>query len=127
MVRNDPNDAAAARLFRDSVLFRAVRAFFERVDAAGRRSRLLPVLFQRPSRAQAGVLILVASLVHGALVTFVPATLAPLGRYGLATAGALCGALMIAIARMHRDPARSSSVSATDRALQNPGPRQPQR
>ena len=98
MVR-PPTDADAEALVRRSLLFRAARHLFVSIDAAAERSTLLPALTRNVSVATAGRVLIVASLVHAAIVTAMPLAQAPLGRYSLAAVGLLSGVILLLLDR----------------------------
>jgi hypothetical protein len=96
---SQPTDTDAEALVRRSVLFRVARQLFVSIDAAADRSTLLPALTRHVSAATAGRVLIVASLVHAALVTAIPLAQAPLGRYSLALAGLIAGVTLELLSR----------------------------
>ena len=96
---SQPTDTDAEALVRRSVLFRVARQLFVSIDAAADRSTLLPALTRHVSAATAGRVLIVASLVHAALVTAIPLAQAPLGRYSLALAGLIAGVMALLLDR----------------------------
>ena len=102
MVR--PTDTDAEALVQRSLLFRASRQLFVSIDAAAERSVLLPALTNHVSAATVGRVLIVASLVHAAIVTAIPLAQAPLGRYSLAAAGLMAGVMTLLLARPKANP-----------------------
>ena len=92
------SDADAARLVQRSTVFRAVRQVLRALDAASASSATARVVGKGLSRQSLGILLLAASVTHAALITFVPPSSAPAGRYLFAIAAALVGALLLALA-----------------------------
>jgi hypothetical protein len=90
-------DVDAERLVAGSAVFRGARAALSAVDAAIASSSAVGGL--RRARPAPGAVLIVASIVHAALVAFEPAAVAPAGRYVFAVVGALAGVLLLAIPR----------------------------
>jgi hypothetical protein len=93
------SDADAERLVERSAVFRAVRQVLRALDAASASSATARVIAKGLSRQSLGILLLAASVTHAAIITFVPPSSAPAGRYLFAIAGALVGALLLTRAR----------------------------
>ena len=92
-----PSDRQVTRIVQRSAVFRMVRSVLTRIDAAIPSSAVARVVRQRPTLGHVGMLLLVASLTHALLVSFVPATLAPLGRYLFAIAGLTVAGAFLAL------------------------------
>jgi len=90
-------DADAERLVAGSAVFRWARAALAAVDTATASSSGVARL--RRARAAPGAVLIVASIVHAALVPFEPIAVAPAGRYVFAAVGALAGVLLLVIPR----------------------------
>lgn len=101
------NDAEVERLVVQSALVRAARAALVALDRVTARSAVVAFALQPwPVRTIVGV-VLIASLVHAAIVTFVPAESAPPGRYLLAAIGLLSAAALSVAAGRRSDRPRS--------------------
>jgi hypothetical protein len=95
------SDADVERVVASSAAFRWCRAALETVDAAIASSAAVHRV-RSGSLPSAGAVLIVAAVVHGALVTLEPAAVAPLGRYLFAVCGLLAGAGLLASARQTR-------------------------
>jgi hypothetical protein len=95
------SDAEVERLVASSTAFRWCREALAAVDAAIASSAAMRCVRSGPLPA-AGAVLIVAAIVHGALVTLEPVAVAPLGRYFFAVCGLLAGAYLLASARPAR-------------------------
>ncbi len=93
------NDADIERIAHDSAVVRTARQAFVALDAAAGSSLLSRALSRLFTLRAGGLTILVAAVTHGAIVSFVPAASAPLGRYLVAVVGIVAGALMLLLDR----------------------------
>ena len=111
-------DADAAALVQRSVLFRVARRLFVSIDDAARSSRLIPSLTRPVSVPTAGRLLIVASVVHAALVSAIPLPQAPLWRYSFAVVGLIAGVWLVCIshARSHSKAPEAPEASASARS-----------
>jgi hypothetical protein len=92
-------DAEVAGLVRRSGVFRAARAGLTTLDASLAGSALIRALPRSLTRRTLAVVLLAASLTHGALEALLPAVAAPAGRYSFAVAGAIAAAILLAGSR----------------------------
>jgi hypothetical protein len=91
------DDADVGRVLRESAAYRAVRALLTAADAAMAHSSLARALPRRVPLAQLGLILVIASLTHGVLVSGVPPSMAPAGRYLFAGLGLVAGAALAVV------------------------------
>jgi hypothetical protein len=96
------SDAELERLAQESAAVRILRWAFLALDAATTSSTIARAMPRFLGLRTAGLILLIAAVTHAGIITFVPATLAPAGRYLFAAIGLVAGALLLVIDRMKR-------------------------
>lgn len=102
-----PNDAEVEAIVLRSRLIRAARDLLTAADRVCARSRTIAILARRWTARDLAVVLAIASVVHGVIVSFEPLASAPFGRYLLAGLGLAAAAIAAAAARFGEDDVRN--------------------
>lgn len=96
------SDAEIEHIVQRSAAVRAVRWIFLMLEAAVASSVVARALPRQLTLRSAGVILITAAVTHAAIVSFVPASAAPAGRYLFSVSGILAGALLLSFDRIRR-------------------------
>ena len=96
------SDAELERLAQDSTAVRMLRRAFQALDAAVSSSAIARAIPRFLGLRTGGLILIIAAVVHAAIVTSIPGTLAPAGRYVFAVIGLAAGGLMLILDRTRR-------------------------
>ena len=96
------NDAELERLAQESTAVRILRRALVAVDAAAASSAIARAMPRFLGLRTSGLILVIAALTHAGIITVIPKTLAPAGRYLFAVIGLAAGGLMLALDRLRR-------------------------